>query len=155
GTGTDIVVWAHDVIGDLVRTGTIDPVQAADTSAFDPLAVQGMTFDGQLYGIPYSVENIALFRNTDLVPEAPTSMEDLIAKGQALVKDGKAKEIMSLQVGQTGDAYHIYPLFSSGGGSFFGLTANGDPAPANGTVDSPEAIAAGQKIKPTHERARQ
>ena len=152
GTGPDIVVWAHDVIGDLVRNGTIDPVQAADTSAFDPLAVQGMTFDGQLYGIPYSVENIALFRNTDLVPDAPTSMEDLIAKGQALVKDGKAKEIMSLQVGQTGDAYHIYPLFSSGGGSFFGLTANGDPDPANVTVDSAESIAAGEKIKAIGEK---
>jgi arabinogalactan oligomer/maltooligosaccharide transport system substrate-binding protein len=146
GTGPDIVVWAHDVIGDLVRNGTIDPVQAADTSAFDPLAVQGMTFNGQLYGIPYSVENIALFRNTDLVPDAPTSMEDLIAKGQALVKAGKATEIMSLQVGQTGDAYHIYPLFSSAGGSFFAPTANGDPDPKNVTVDSAESIAAGKKI---------
>ena len=27
---------------------------------------------------------------------------------------------MALQVGQKGDAYHIYPLFTSGGGSFFG-----------------------------------
>jgi arabinogalactan oligomer / maltooligosaccharide transport system substrate-binding protein len=152
GTGPDIVVWAHDVIGDLVRNGTIDPVQAADTSAFDPLAVQGMTFDGQLYGIPYSVENIGLFRNTDLVPDAPTSMEDLIAKGQALVKDGKAKEILSLQVGQTGDAYHIYPLFASGGGSFFGVTANGDPDPKNVTVDSAESIAAGEKIKAIGEK---
>jgi arabinogalactan oligomer/maltooligosaccharide transport system substrate-binding protein len=152
GTGPDIVVWAHDVIGDLVRNGTIDPVQAADTSAFDPLAVKGMTFDGQLYGIPYSVENIALFRNTDLVPDVPTSMEDLISKGQALVKAGKAKEIMSLQVGQTGDAYHIYPLFASGGGSFFAPTANGDPDPKTVTVDSPESIAAGEKIKAIGEK---
>jgi arabinogalactan oligomer/maltooligosaccharide transport system substrate-binding protein len=146
GTGPDIVVWAHDTIGDLVRNGLIDPIQGADTSGFDPLAVKGMTFDGQLYGIPYSVENIGLFRNTDLVPDAPTTMEDLIAKGEALVKDGKAEHIMSLQVGQKGDAYHIYPLFSSAGGSFFGLTANGDPDPKNITVDSPESIAAGEKI---------
>ena len=34
---------------------------------------------------------------------------------------------MALQVGQKGDAYHIYPLFTSGGGSFFGTTATGDP----------------------------
>ena len=33
------------------------------------------------------------------------------------------------RVGQTGDAYHIYPLFASGGGSFFGATAEGDPGP--------------------------
>ena len=43
---------------------------------------------------------------------------------------------MSLQVGQKGDAYHIYPLFTSGGGSFFGTTATGDPDPSNVTVDS-------------------
>ena len=59
---------------------------------FDPLAVKGMTFDGQLYGVPYSVENIALFRNTDLAPDCPTTMEDLVATGQQLVNDGKATE---------------------------------------------------------------
>ena len=152
GTGPDIIIDAHDHIGDLVANGFIDPVTISDTSKFDPLAIKGMTFDGQLYGIPYAVENIALFRNTDLVPDAPTSMEDLLAKGQALVKDKKAQEIMSLQVGQTGDPYHIYPIFASGGGSFFGLTAAGDPDPKNVTVDSPESIAAGEKIKAIGEK---
>ena len=37
-------------------------------------AIQGMTFDGQLYGIPYSVENIGLFINTDLVSACPATM---------------------------------------------------------------------------------
>ena len=27
GTAPDIVVWAHDVVGDLVANGAIDPVQ--------------------------------------------------------------------------------------------------------------------------------
>jgi arabinogalactan oligomer / maltooligosaccharide transport system substrate-binding protein len=146
GTAPDIVVWAHDVVGQLVANGAIDPVQLADTSGFDPLAIQGMTFDGQLYGIPYSVENIALFINTDLVPECPATMEDLVTTGKQLAKDGKTKEILALQSGQSGDAYHIYPVFSSGGGSFFGKTANGDPDPTNVTVDSPESIAAGELI---------
>ena len=113
---------------------------------FDPLAVKAMTFDGKLYGVPYSVENIALIRNTDLAPECPKTMEDLVAAGEALVKDGKTTEIMALQVGQKGDAYHIYPLFVSGGGSFFGQTATGDPDPKNVTVDSAESIAAGKKL---------
>ena len=146
GTAPDIVVWAHDVIGDFVRNGAIDPVQLADTSAFDPLAIKGMTFNGQLYGIPYSVENIALFRNTDLVPDAPATMEDLVAAGKKLVADGKTKEIMSLQVGQKGDAYHIYPLWVSAGGSFFAPTATGDPDPKNVSVDSEGSLAAGAKL---------
>jgi maltose-binding protein MalE len=146
GTGPDIVVWAADAIGDFVQNGAIDPIQMPDTSMFEPQAVKGMTFNGQLYGIPYSVENIALIRNTDLVPDAPATMEDLVKAGQALVKDKKVTNILSLQVGQQGDAYHIYPVFTSGGGSFFGLTPEGDPDPANVTVDSPESIAAGQKL---------
>ena len=71
GNPPDVVVWAHDVIGDFVQNSAIDPIQGLDTSGFDPLAVKGMTFDGQLYGVPYSVENIALIRNTDLAPDAP------------------------------------------------------------------------------------
>ena len=95
---------------------------------------------------PYSVENIALFRNTDLVPTAPATMEDLVTAGKALVASGKTKEIMSLQVGQKGDAYHIWPLWVSGGGSFFASTSTGDPDPKNVTVDSAGSMAAGAKI---------
>ena len=146
GTGPDIVVWAHDVIGDFVRNGAIDPIQMSDTSMFDPIAVKGMTFNGQLYGIPYSVENIALIRNTDLTTDCPATMEDLVKTGQQLIKDKKASQIMALQVGQKGDAYHIYPLFTSGGGSYFATTATGDPDPKTVTVDSAESIAAGQKL---------
>ena len=129
GTGPDIVVWAHDAVADFVQNSAIDPVTMPDTSMFDPLAVKGMTYQGQLYGVPYSIENIALIRNTDLAPECPATMEDLVSTGQQLVKDKKATNIMALQVGQKGDAYHIYPLFTSGGGSFFGTTATGDPDP--------------------------
>lgn len=146
GTGPDVVVWAHDAVADFVQNSAIDPVTMPDTSMFDPLAVKGMTYQGQLYGVPYSVENIALIRNTDLAPECPTTMEDLVATGEQLVKDKKATNIMALQVGQKGDAYHIYPLFTSGGGSFFGTTATGDPDGSNVTVDSAESLAAGQKL---------
>jgi arabinogalactan oligomer/maltooligosaccharide transport system substrate-binding protein len=146
GTGPDIVVWAHDTIGKLVRNGFIDPVQLSDTAGFDPLAIKGMTFSGQLYGVPYSVENIALFRNTDLVPTAPATIEDLVTAGKGLVTSGKAKETLSVQVGQKGDAYHLYPLWVSGGGSFFATTAAGDADPKNVTVDSPGSLAAGAKV---------
>ena len=44
GTGPDVVVWAHDAVGDFVQNGAIDPVTMPDTSMFDPLAVKGMTF---------------------------------------------------------------------------------------------------------------
>ena len=148
GTAPDIVVWAHDVVGQLVANSAIDPIQMSDTSGFDPLAIQGMTFDGQLYGIPYSVENIGLFmqhRHGRRLPGHDGGRSSRPARRSS--PTATASEVMSLQIGQAGDAYHIYPLFASGGGSFFGLTPEGDPDPENVTVDSEGSIAAGELLK--------
>ena len=144
GKGPDIVVGAHDWIGNLVQNGTIDPVQLTDAqkAGFADVAMKAVTFNGQLYGVPYAIENIALIRNTDLAPTAPATLEDLVTAGQALKAAGKVTNIMSLQVGQTGDAYHIYPLFASGGGYLFGQKANGDYDPADLGVDKPASVAA-------------
>src|SRR6476660_3720052 len=56
GSGPDVVVGAHDWIGNLVQNGAIDPVQlAADQkSGFSEVAVKAVTFNGQLYGVPYA-----------------------------------------------------------------------------------------------------
>jgi len=146
--GPDVVVGAHDWIGNLVQNGAIDPVQlsAAQKAAFSELALKGVTYNGQIYGVPYAVENIALIRNTELVPNAPATIEELVAIGKRLKAEGKVSEIMALQVGQTGDAYHIYPLYSSAGGYLFGTKANGDYDPKDLGVGKPESVAAFQKI---------
>ena len=148
GKGPDIVVGAHDWIGNLVQNGAIDPVQLPDAqkSAFAEVAVKAVTFNGQVYGVPYAIENLALIRNTDLAPTAPASIEDLVKAGQTLKTAGKVTNIMSLQVGTTGDAYHAYPLFTSAGGYLFGQKANGDYDPADLGVDKPASVEAFKKI---------
>ncbi len=45
------------------------------------------------------MENLALIRNTELAPEAPKTIEDLVATGKKLKADGKVSEILCLQVG--------------------------------------------------------
>lgn len=50
---------------------------------FEPLAIKAMTFNGQTYGIPYTMNNIVLFRNTELAPEAPKTIEEMIAKARS------------------------------------------------------------------------
>ncbi|WP_433224011.1 sugar ABC transporter substrate-binding protein [Dactylosporangium sp. CS-047395] len=148
GKGPDIVVGAHDWIGNLVQNGTIDPIQLADSqkSAFAEVAMKAVTFNGQVYGVPYAIENLALIRNTDLAPNAPASIEDLVATGKALKDGGKVTNIMSLQVGQNGDAYHVYPLFTSAGGYLFGTKPNGDYDPADLGVNKPQSVEAFKKI---------
>ncbi|MGC4893310.1 sugar ABC transporter substrate-binding protein [Micromonospora sp. DT31] len=148
GSGPDVVVGAHDWIGNMVQNGAIDPVQlpAEQKSGFNETAIKAVTFNGQLYGVPYATENVALIRNTELAPEAPKTIEDLVAAGKKLKAEKKASEILCLQSGQNGDAYHIYPLYTSGGGYLFGTTANGDYDPKDLGVGKPESIAAFQKI---------
>lgn len=154
GSGPDVVVGAHDWIGNLVQNGAIDPVQlsAAQKAAFAAAAIKAVSFNGQTYGAPYALENIALVRNTELAPAAPATIEDLVKAGQDLKKSGKVTEILLDQAGAQGDAYHIYPIYSSGGGSMFGLTSSGDPDPKNVTVNSPESIAAFTKLKDLGEK---
>jgi len=154
GSGPDVMVGAHDWIGNLVQNGAIDPVQLTDDqkAGFSELALKAVTFNGQIYAVPYAQENIALIRNTALAPTAPATVEDLVAAGKKLKAEKKASEIVCLQVGQNGDAYHIYPLYTSAGGYLFGTGANGDYDPKDLGVGKPESIAAFEKIRALGEK---
>jgi arabinogalactan oligomer/maltooligosaccharide transport system substrate-binding protein len=148
GKGPDIVVGAHDWIGNLVQNGTIEPIQLTDEQkgAFNPIAIKGVTFNGQVYAVPYAVENLALIRNTELAAEAPKTLDELVAAGKKLKSSKKATEILALQVGTNGDAYHIYPLYAAAGGYLFGMTDNGDYDPKDLGVAKPEAVEAFARI---------
>lgn len=148
GNGPDIVVGAHDWIGNLVQNGAIDPVQisAEQKESLLPVATEAVTYNGQTYGMPYSIESLLLIRNTDLAPEAPASIEELLAKGQESVAAGKAERALNLQVGPKGDAYFMQPFFSSAGGYLFGKKPDGSLDPTDMGVGKPGSIAAAQKI---------
>jgi arabinogalactan oligomer/maltooligosaccharide transport system substrate-binding protein len=148
GNGPDVVVGAHDWIGNMVQNGAISPLplSQADQAKYSPIAIKGVTYNGQIYGLPYAVENIALFRNTAAVPNAPKTIEELVKDGQAAVKAGKVSGVLNLQVGQNGDAYHLEPLYTSGGGYLFGTKANGDYDPTDVGVGKPGSVAAMKKI---------
>ncbi|WP_327582699.1 maltose ABC transporter substrate-binding protein [Nonomuraea sp. NBC_00507] len=154
GSGPDIMIGAHDWIGNLVQNGAIDPVTLTEEqkAAFSEKAIQAVTFNGQIYGAPYAVENIALIRNTKLAPEAPATIEDMIDEGKKLKADGKVKEVLCLPVGQKGDAFHVYPIFASGGGALFGTTSTGDPDPKKVLLGAPDSVKAFDKLKALGEK---
>ncbi len=154
GSGPDVMIGAHDWIGNLVQNGAIDPVNLteAQKAAFPEIAMKAVTFDGQTYGAPYAVENIALIRNTDLAPDAPETIEDLVKEGKRLKADGKVKEVLCLPVTQKGDAFHAYPIFAAGGGSLFGTTPSGDPDPKQVMLDSPGSVKAFEKLRALGEK---
>ena len=142
GDPPDVVMGAHDWIGNLVQNGTIDPIQIpeATSATFQPLAIQAVTFNGQTYGMPYTMNNIVLFRNTDLAPDAPATVEEMVATGEGLVKSGKAEEPLAWPVSDTGNPYFINPLYTSGGGYMFGQADDGAFDPSDLGVGKPGSV---------------
>ncbi len=121
GQGPDILIGANDWLGEYVPSGLVAPIDLGDNRAnFNTAAVDAFTVDGQTYGVPIATENIILFRNATLAPNAPTSIEDMAQTGLALQGEGKTQYPIGLQVGDEGDPYHSYPMFSAAGGYFFG-----------------------------------
>jgi arabinogalactan oligomer/maltooligosaccharide transport system substrate-binding protein len=110
-----------------VQNGVVAPLELGDAAdQFQSVAVSAMSYEGQNYGLPYSVENIALLRNTALAPDAPATMDDAIAAGQALVDGGQAEYPFLVGLDpNAADPYHLYPLQASFGAPVFELNADG------------------------------
>ncbi|MGR0320910.1 sugar ABC transporter substrate-binding protein [Agromyces sp. ZXT2-3] len=125
GEGPDITMGAHDWLGELSTNGVVAPLELGDSSAdYLPVAIDAATYEGTVYMLPYAVENIAVIRNTDLVAEAATSFDDMIAKGEA----AGLEQPFVVEQGAEGNPYHLYPFQTAFGAPVFGSTDEGyDP----------------------------
>ena len=122
GKGPDITIGAHDWLGNLIQNGVVAPIELGDkANDFEPVAIQAFSQDGQVYGVPYAIENIGLIRNTKLASSAPATWDDAVAMG----KKAGTKYPILLQVGTTGDAYTAYPLQTSFGAPVFTQNSDG------------------------------
>ncbi len=123
GEGPDVIVSAHDGLGEWVNNGVVAPIELGDKAdGFAESAVSAMAYDGQTYGVPISIENIALVRNDALLAETPaTTFDELVAQAQ-----GAGTEFSVLiQQGEESDPYHLYPLQTSFGAPVFEQAADG------------------------------
>jgi len=144
GQGPDIVVGAHDWSGQFAADGVIASVtlNADQQGTLNEASVKAFTVDGNIYGVPYAIENLALIRNTDLAPTAPATFEELVTAGQA----AGTEEVLTMEVGVDGNAYSAYPLFASFGGYLFKDDGTGTLDPTDVGVDAAEGVAAFTKF---------
>ncbi|GAA3052663.1 MULTISPECIES: maltose ABC transporter substrate-binding protein [Actinomycetes] len=123
GEGPDIAVGAHDWLGTLVTNGVVAPIELGDAAAdFQDVALEAWTYEGNVYGLPYSIENIAMLRNAELAPEAPETYDEMIAMGQDA--DVDYPFLVGLDPTEA-DPYHLYPFQMSFGAPVFGTDADG------------------------------
>lgn len=123
GEGPDILITAHDSIGQFVANGAIVPLDLGDLADnFTESSLKLFTYNNQIWGVPYAQENIALIRNVDLVPEAPATWQEVQAIAEQLRADGLAEYGFLVQSGNT---YHNFPITSAFGGYIFGINEDG------------------------------
>lgn len=124
GQGPDIIVGAHDWLGKLVQNGVVAPIEIGDKAGdFLDVSIDAMTYEGTLYGLPYSVENIGLVRNNALVTEpTPDTFDALVEQAKAV---GTENSVLIQQDETTGDPYHLYPLQTSFGAPVFATDDTG------------------------------
>jgi arabinogalactan oligomer/maltooligosaccharide transport system substrate-binding protein len=127
GEGPDMIIIPHDNLGPYVENGTAAVIDLGDkVDGLLPNAIDGFTYDGELYGVPLSVENIGFFRNTDLVEEAPATWDEVTEIGRELFDAGEIDSV----IGFPDLTYNTYPVYTSFGGYIFGRDEDG-----NFTVD--------------------
>ena len=142
--GPDVIIGAHDWLGELVSNGLVEPLDLGDKAKnVDPVALKGFTYDGKVYGLPYLVEAIALIYNKDLVPTPPATWDELKAIAKKLQDDKKVEQGYVLQ---QGDPYHTEPILTGFGGYVFGYKS-GQYDPKDLGLDSAGGIAAYTEIE--------
>lgn len=147
GNGPDVFVGAHDWMGQLVANGTIDPLTltADQLSGFNETAVKAVTYDGQLYALPYGIESLLLYCNSEFAPDTYATFEDMVAAGNAAKDAGQVEMVLSVSQGVNGDPYNMQPFYTSAGGYLFGET-DGQLNPNDLGVGTEAGIKAGEKI---------
>ncbi len=142
GQGPDVFIGAHDWLGQLVSDGVVAPLDLAGASdAYLDVALQAFAFDGTNYGLPYSIENIGLVRNTELAPETPATLDEMIEVGLASVEAGDA----DIPVGwQQNDPFHNYWVVTGAGGYVFGQQDDGSYVADDIGIDSEGGLRAAE-----------
>ena len=140
GEGPDVVAGAHDWIGDLVANKVIEPIElGARAGEFQDNAVAAFKYESKTYGMPSTVQSLALICNAKKVPTQP-NWDQVKKAGLAL----------SLDAGG-GDPYHLYTIQTSFGAHVFKKDGDGNFKPDldldNGGLDFANWLAVeGSKI---------
>lgn len=146
----DIYEAPHNQLGKYLQAGIVAPVDiSANKAKFQPQAVAAVSANGNTYGVPWAVENVAMFTNKTLSPTCPATMDDAVATAKALLASGKSTkgQAIAMQIGDQGDFYHWYPWFTADGGYAYKQKSDGSWDTTNLGIDTPGGVAAGNRLK--------
>jgi arabinogalactan oligomer/maltooligosaccharide transport system substrate-binding protein len=105
----------------------VSDIVAEYTDVIPDAAFAQGAYAGIMTGVPYDLKGVVMYRNTSIMPDAATDIDDLIAKSDA-VSTGDVYGF----VGETGSFFAMGHLHKVGGL----MTPEGDPI-----LDGPEGVA--------------
>jgi maltose/maltodextrin transport system substrate-binding protein len=125
GKGPDIMLWAHDRIGEWAEAGLLKPLTISDDlkANFIPMSWDAVTHNKQVYGYPLALEAVSLIYNKKYVTGTPP--------GQLSEIPAFAKELKAANPGvipimwDYNTPYFTWPFLASGGGYPFKKTEAG------------------------------
>ena len=148
GEGPDIIIGAHDWLGQLVVNGLISPIDLSGLEdKFIDVSLEAFTWGEDIYGLPYAIESIGLIYNKDLVPNPPKTFEEF----EKIVRENtdKKNDEYGFVMPQP-DPYHTYPFISAMGGYVFGMK-DGKFNPSDIGLNNEGAIGGLQKLDKLYE----
>lgn len=147
GQGPDLFFQPHDRLGDIYLQGLAAELEFTEDQLerlgeYNQEAVQSFSYEGFQYGIPAVVETYGLFINTELVPEAPETYEEMMEIAEDLT-DGDQYGFMM----NAGDLYFTYPFLTSEGGYIFSQDEDGVYDTEDIGLNEPETVAGAEIIQ--------
>ena len=144
GRGPDVMIWAHDWLGELVEGGLVQPISPSSdvVSRFDDFAWEANTYQGEVYGFPLAVEAVGLLYNKALVQTPPTTFDEIYGIHANLQSAGRSAILWDYN-----NAFFSFPVLSSAGGYVFGTDANGNANARDVGMANEGAIAGAQAIR--------
>ena len=143
--GPDIVVWAHDKVGEWADAGLIAPVEVSSdfSKKFFPKAWQAVLHQKSYWGYPIALETVTLIYNKALLDgPPPTDLSELMALSQKMKETHQG--VLPI-VWDSRSAYYTWGILASGGGYVFGKSGS-DYNLNNIGIATPGAVAALAKI---------
>ena len=144
GKGPDIMIWAHDRLGEWADMGLLRPIEVdADfADAVFPKAWDAFRHDGRLWGYPISMETSGLIYNKALLSEedVPASLDGIRALGE------KLPEGVSPLLWDYNNSYFTWGLLGATGAEIFGRTPDGGYDTSVVGVADDRVVAAGETL---------
>lgn len=152
GVGADVFAAPHDHTGQIVSSGLAlkNSNAARIRKEFMEAAVNGVSYQGDLYGYPIAIETYALYYNKDLVSKVPQTFDEIIAFAKEFNNPRENKWALMWDVG---NAYFSHGFIAGYGGYVFGQggTDKSDVGfNSQGAIDGAKFFRSLKEIFPVH-----